>query len=67
LNGAVAFEQKGGRSHQAEQERTEYLEKKIQTRDQVLAELIDHREIASVYLSGKSSAVGLRQSSSISR
>ena len=39
-NGAVAFEQKGGRSHQ---ERIEYLEKKIQTRAEVLVELIDHR------------------------
>jgi transposase len=42
-NGAAAFEQKGGRSHQAEQERIEYLKKKIQTKDEVLAELIDHR------------------------
>ena len=39
-NGAAAFEQKGGRSHQAEQERIEYLEKKIQTKDEVLAELM---------------------------
>ncbi len=39
-NGAAAFEQKDGRSHQAEQERTEYLEKKIQTKDEVLAELM---------------------------
>jgi transposase len=39
-NGPVAFEQKGGRSHEAEQERIEYLEKKIQTKDEVLAELV---------------------------
>jgi transposase len=39
-NGAAAFEQKGGRSHQAERERIEYLEKKIQTKDEVLAELM---------------------------
>ena len=39
-NGAAAFEQKGGRSHPAEQERIEYLEKKIQTKDEVLAELM---------------------------
>lgn len=39
-NGAAAFEQKGGRNHQAEQERIEYLQKKIQTKDEVLAELM---------------------------
>ena len=39
-NGAGAFEQKGGRSHQAKQERIKYLEKKIQTKDDVLEELI---------------------------
>ena len=39
-NGAAAFEQKGGRHHQAEQERIEYLEKKIQTKNEVLAELM---------------------------
>jgi transposase-like protein len=39
-NSATAFEQKGGRAHQAEQERIEYLEKKIQTKDEVLAELM---------------------------
>ena len=38
-NGAAASEQKGGRSHQAEQERIEYLVRKIQTKDEVLAEL----------------------------
>ena len=39
-NGAAAFEQKGGPSHHAEQERIEYLVKKIQTKDEVLAELM---------------------------
>jgi transposase len=39
-NGAAAFEQNGGRSHQAEQACIEYLEKKIQTKDEVLAELM---------------------------
>lgn len=40
-NGAAAFESKGGgRSQQAEQERIAYLEKKIQTKDEVLAELM---------------------------
>jgi transposase-like protein len=40
-NGAAAFEQKGGRNNnQAEQERIEYLTKKIQTKDEVLAELM---------------------------
>jgi transposase len=39
-NGAAAFGPKGGRGHQAEQERIEYLEKKIQTKDEVLAELM---------------------------
>ena len=39
-NGAVAFEQKRPTSHSADQERIGYLEKKIQTKDQVLAELM---------------------------
>ncbi len=40
-NGSAAFEQKGGRNNnQAEQERIEYLTKKIQTKDEVLAELM---------------------------
>ncbi len=37
-NGAAAFEQKTGPNHSAEQERIAYLEKKIQTKDEVLAE-----------------------------
>ena len=39
-NGAAAFEQEAVEDHQAEQERIEYLEKKIQTKDEVLAELM---------------------------
>ena len=39
-NGAAAFQQKGRPNHQAEQERIEYLEQKIQTKDEVLAELM---------------------------
>ena len=39
-NGAAAFERKARSNHQAEQERIAYLEKKLQTRDQVLAELM---------------------------
>ena len=39
-NGAAAFQTKSRPNHQAEQERIEYLEKKIQTKDEVLAELM---------------------------
>jgi transposase-like protein len=39
-NGSVAFEQKRPSNHSAEQERIAYLEKKIQTKDEVLAELM---------------------------
>ena len=39
-NGASAFEQKRPTNHSAEQERIAYLEKKIQTKDEVLAELM---------------------------
>src|SRR5947207_12550696 len=39
-NGAAAFEQKARPNHSAEQERLAYMEKKIQTKDEVLAELI---------------------------
>ena len=38
-NGAAAFEQRARPKHSAEQERVSYLEKKIQTKDEVLAEL----------------------------
>jgi transposase-like protein len=39
-NGAAAFQTKGRSDHQAEQERIAYLEKKIQRKDEVLAELM---------------------------
>jgi transposase len=39
-NGASAFEQKRQNNHSAEQERISYLEKKIQTKDEVLAEMM---------------------------
>jgi transposase len=39
-NGAAAFQGKARRGDQAEQERIEYLEKKIQRKDEVLAELM---------------------------
>jgi transposase len=39
-NGAAAFQAKARANHQAEQERIEYLEKKIQRKDEVLAELM---------------------------
>ena len=39
-NGAAAFQVKGRSDHQAEQERIAYLEKKIQRKDEVLAELM---------------------------
>src|SRR6516162_784872 len=39
-NGATAFEQKKPTNHSAEQERIAYLEKKIQTKDEVLAGLM---------------------------
>jgi len=39
-NGAAAFQQKARTKPRAEQERIEYLEKKIRTKDEVLAELM---------------------------
>ncbi len=39
-NGATAFEQKRSTNHSADQERIAYLEKKIQTKDEALAELM---------------------------
>jgi len=39
-NGAAAFQAKVRSNHQPEQERIEYLTKKIQTKDEVLAELM---------------------------
>jgi transposase len=39
-NGAAAFQQKGRPDHSAEHERIAHLERKIQTKDEVLAELM---------------------------
>jgi transposase-like protein len=39
-NGAATFEQKRPTNHSPDQERITYLQKKIQTRDEVLAELM---------------------------
>jgi len=39
-NGAAAFQPKARPNHSAEQERVAYLETKIQTKDEVLAELM---------------------------
>ncbi len=39
-NGAAAFQQRGRTNDQAEQERIAHLERKIQTKDEVLAELM---------------------------
>lgn len=40
-NGAAAFQTKGHAERQAEQERIERLEKKLQRKDEVLAELME--------------------------
>jgi transposase-like protein len=39
-NGAAAFQQRGRTNHQDEQERIAHLERKIQSKDEVLAELM---------------------------
>jgi hypothetical protein len=39
-NGAAAFQQRGRTNDQPQQERIAYLEKKVQTKDEVLAELM---------------------------
>ena len=39
-NGAAAFEQKRPSNHSADQERISYLQKRIQTKDEVKAELM---------------------------
>ena len=39
-NGAAAFQAKARSDHQAEKDRIEFLEKKIQRKDEVLAELM---------------------------
>jgi transposase len=45
-NGAAAFQVKGRSDHQGEKQRIDYLEKKIQRKDEVLAELMaEHIEL----------------------
>ena len=45
-NGAAAFQTKGRSDQQAEKQRIEFLEKKIQRKDEVLAELMaEHIEL----------------------
>ena len=45
-NGAAAFQIKSRSDHQAEKQRIEFLEKKIQRKDEVLAELMaEHIEL----------------------
>ena len=45
-NGAAAFQGKSRSDHQAEKQRIEFLEKKIQRKDEVLAELMaEHIEL----------------------
>jgi transposase len=39
-NGSAAFQSKARQNHPAEQQRIDFLEKKIQTKDEVLAELM---------------------------
>jgi len=55
-NGTAAFEQKARPNHSAEQERIAYLEKKIQTKDEVLAEQGDIRLVLSRTLCKRFSA-----------
>ncbi len=43
-NGAAAFQKRARSNPQAEQEKIEYLEKKIHTKDEVLAELMAERK-----------------------
>ena len=40
-NGTAAFQQKSRSNHQAEQEQIYYLKKKLQKKDEVLAELME--------------------------
>src|SRR5262249_55825561 len=57
-NGATAFEQKARPNHSANEERIAYLEKKIQTKDEVIAELMAEHVALKKASSGES--VGVR-------
>ena len=50
-NGAAVFERKRPNTHSAEEERIAYLEKKIKTKDEVLAELmVEHVATSPVFV-----------------
>jgi transposase len=49
-NGAAAFQQKGRPDHSAEQERIAHLDRKIQTKDAVLAELMAEHDVRGFWL-----------------
>jgi transposase len=57
-NGAAAFQGKSRPSHQAEQQRIEFLEKKIQTKDEVLAELMAEHVALKKVLGSSDQGVG---------
>ena len=61
-NGAAAFERKGRGQQQAGQERLAYLEKKLQTKDEVLAELMaEHVALKKVWGSSDRGGGGARR------
>ena len=57
-NGAAAFQGKSRPDHQAEQQRIEFLQKKIQTKDEVLAELMAEHIALKKVLGSSDQSVG---------
>ena len=57
-NGAAAFQQNARPNHQAEQGRIDYLEKKIQTKDEVLAELMAEHVALKKHLGNSDRSMG---------
>jgi transposase len=57
-NGAAAFQGKSRPDHQGEQQRIEFLEKKIQTKDEVLAELMAEHIALKKVLGSSEQSVG---------
>jgi transposase len=57
-NGAAAFQGKGRPDHPAEQQRIEFLQKKIQTKDEVLAELMGEHIALKKVLGSSDQSVG---------
>src|SRR6266403_5640684 len=57
-NGAAAFSGKSRPDHQGEQQRIEFLEKKIQTKDEVLAELMAEHIALKKVLGSSDQSVG---------